>query len=335
MKSSKFYIDTVVILDHLENRKEKSIQFISNLSDNNDWTGYTSWFTILELIENEQAMKHMEKLALQEHLTLNEIVRKREQRQLAKEQLKREVDVVDRFFKKNKIKIDIPKEHVFNLAKELQSKINISAKDVIHVATALENKCDFFVTGDTDLINTLRNENLINATTPEDVNKILNNESSLYDPKSKPEELGGIVVGVLRDDDCGLYERCNECGGITYKGACTEHGKVETYYDLCVQMTLYNGIMQYNLYLDKEKIEEFFNFTLDDAKQMAYEALDKEVVLDFLERKLKSKYFVVKALDKVNRENRWYVLSIRHDSEVTNKEIVKLHEKWLEINSTN
>ncbi len=99
-------------------------------------------------------------------------------------------------------------------------------------------------------------------------------------------------------------------------------------------MTLYDGIMQYNLYLDKEKIEEFFNFTLDDAKQIATEALDQEAVLDYLERKLKSKYFVVKAIDKMNWENRWYVLSIKHDSEVTNKEIIKIHEKWLEINNT-
>ena len=71
MKPLKFYIDTVVFLDFLEGRKEKSIQFITNLLDDDDWIGYTSWFTLLELIENKQVMMHMMKLALDEHLTLN------------------------------------------------------------------------------------------------------------------------------------------------------------------------------------------------------------------------------------------------------------------------
>ncbi|VVB85907.1 PIN domain protein [uncultured archaeon] len=331
MKPLKFYIDTVVFLDFLEGRKEKSIQFITNLLDDDDWIGYTSWFTLLELIENKQVMMHMMKLALDEHLTLNEIVRKREQRRLSEEPLKYAVDVVDRLFKNNKINIDTPKENVFSRAKQLQSKINISAKDVIHVATALENKCDFFITGDTDLINTLKESRIINATTPDKINKVINDECSLYDPKSKPEELRGIVVEILRGYGCGLHRRCNECGKPTDKGACTEHGKVEAYYELCVQMTLYDGIMEYKLYLDKDKIEQFFDVTLDNAKKMATEALDQEVVLDFLERKLKSKYFVVKAIDKMDQ---WYVLSIKHDSEITNKEIVKIHEKWLELINT-
>lgn len=332
MKSIRFYIDTVIFLDYLENRKEKSIQFITNLSDNEGWLGFTSWFTLLELIENKQLSEHMNKLALEDHLTLNEIVRKRDQRKLPEEHLKKSIDVIERLFKKhkNKINIDIPSEKVFIRAKDLLSKINISSKDVIHVATALENQCEYFITGDTDLINVLKEGKIINATSPDNLNKIINGENILYNPKSKPEEIRGIVVEILRDDiPCGLFRKCEKCGKALFKGECQDHGKVDGNYDLCVKAILYNGLMNYNLYLDKDTIEKFFDITLDNAKEYATEALDQSVVLDILERKLKSKYFVIKAIDRMP----WYeVITINHDSQITNRELLKISEKWIECN---
>lgn len=332
MKSIRFYIDTVIFLDYLENRKEKSIQFITNLSDNEGWLGFTSWFTLLELIENKQLSEHMNKLAIEEHLTLNEIVRKRDQRNLSEEQLKKSIEVVERLFRKHKTKIniDIPNEKVFIRAKDLLSKINISVKDVIHVATALENKCEYFITGDSDLINVLKEGKIIKATSPDNLNRIINGENGLYNPKSKPEEIRGIVVEILGDDiPCGLYKRCPECGKTLIRGSCEDHGKVDGYYDLCAKAIIYNGLMKYDILLDKDIIEKFFDMTLDDAKVFAAEALDQRVVLDILERKLKSKYFVIKAIDRM----RWYeVLTINHDTQISNHEILKISEKWIESN---
>ncbi|WP_256301189.1 Single-stranded DNA binding protein [Haloarchaeobius salinus] len=91
-------------------------------------------------------------------------------------------------------------------------------------------------------------------------------------------ELVGDVLAVR--DGSGLIERCPECNRIVQNGQCRSHGDVEGEDDLRVKAILDDGTATVTVVLDRELTEQVYDGTLDDAKEQARDAMDKEVVAE-------------------------------------------------------
>ena len=133
---------------------------------------------------------------------------------------------------------------------------------------------------------------------------------------SIPVEFRGAIVDI--QNGSGLIKRCPECNRALVKGACGEHGKVDGVYDLRVKAVMDNGEKVQDILLNREMTESFVGITLDEAKDMATEALDQAVVCDMIKNKLVGRYFVASGA-KLDR----FILveSIKQDEEPIDEEI--------------
>ena len=108
---------------------------------------------------------------------------------------------------------------------------------------------------------------------------------------SQAAEFSGALVDVQKGS--GLIKRCPVCKRSLAKGVCTEHGKVDGTYDLRIKAVLDDGRRVQDVLINRETTERLVGLTLDDAKQMAMEALDHEVVRGLIESKLMGRYFSI------------------------------------------
>ncbi|WP_439026607.1 Single-stranded DNA binding protein [Haloarchaeobius sp. DT45] len=90
--------------------------------------------------------------------------------------------------------------------------------------------------------------------------------------------LVGNVIAVR--EGSGLIERCPECNRVVQNGQCRAHGNVDGVDDLRVKAILDDGTGTATVVLDRDITEAVYGGTLDDAKDQAREAMDKEVVAD-------------------------------------------------------
>jgi len=108
---------------------------------------------------------------------------------------------------------------------------------------------------------------------------------------SQAAEFSGALVDVQKGS--GLIKRCPVCKRSLAKGVCSEHGKVEGTYDLRIKAVMDDGRRVQDVLINRETTERLVGLTLDEAKQMAMEALDHEVVRSLIEGKLVGRYFSV------------------------------------------
>jgi replication factor A1 len=108
---------------------------------------------------------------------------------------------------------------------------------------------------------------------------------------SQAAEFSGALVDVQKGS--GLIKRCPVCKRSLAKGVCSEHGKVDGTYDLRIKAVLDDGRRVQDVLINRETTERLVGLTLDDAKQMAMEALDHEVVRSLIESKLMGRYFSI------------------------------------------
>ncbi|MCX9013419.1 MAG: replication factor A [Candidatus Methanoperedens sp.] len=136
---------------------------------------------------------------------------------------------------------------------------------------------------------------------------------------STPVEFRGALVDI--QSGSGLIKRCPECNRALVKGACGEHGKVDGVYDLRVKAVMDNGEKVQDILLNREVTENLTGITLDEAKDMATEALDQSVVLDAIKNKLVGRYFIVTGA-KLDR----FILveSIKPDEDPVDEDITML-----------
>jgi len=106
---------------------------------------------------------------------------------------------------------------------------------------------------------------------------------------SQATEFAGALVDVQKGS--GLIKRCPVCKRSLAKGVCSEHGKVEGTYDLRIKAVMDDGRRVQDVLINRETTERLVGLTLDEAKQMAMEALDHEVVRGLIEGKLVGRYF--------------------------------------------
>jgi replication factor A1 len=124
------------------------------------------------------------------------------------------------------------------------------------------------------------------------------NRTSQIVPLDEDVEIGSVAAefsGALVDvqKGSGLIKRCPVCKRSLAKGVCSEHGKVEGAYDLRIKAVLDDGRRVQDVLINRETTERLVNLTLEEAKQMAMEALDHEVVRSMIESKLTGRYFSV------------------------------------------
>ncbi len=116
-------------------------------------------------------------------------------------------------------------------------------------------------------------------------------------------EIQGAIIDV--QSGSGLIKRCPECNRVIVKGYCAEHGKVSGVYDLRVKGVLDNGDVVTDVLFNRELTERLTGITLEDAKEMAIEALDHNVVADRIKSLVIGRYYVLRG----NKTPRWLLVT--------------------------
>jgi replication factor A1 len=124
------------------------------------------------------------------------------------------------------------------------------------------------------------------------------NRTSQIEPLDVDIEIGSVAAefsGALVDvqKGSGLIKRCPVCKRSLSKGVCSDHGKVDGTYDLRIKAVLDDGRRVQDVLMNRETTERLVNLTLEEAKQMAMEALDHEIVRSVIESKLMGRYYSI------------------------------------------
>ncbi|MWV63608.1 replication factor A [Halorubrum sp. JWXQ-INN 858] len=105
------------------------------------------------------------------------------------------------------------------------------------------------------------------------------------------------VEGALVDiqSGSGLIKRCPEedCTRVLQNGRCSEHGQVEGEFDLRIKGVLDDGETVTEVIFDREATEDLTGITLEEAKDMAMDALDTTVVAEEMAEDLLGRYYRV------------------------------------------
>jgi replication factor A1 len=105
------------------------------------------------------------------------------------------------------------------------------------------------------------------------------------------------VEGALVDiqSGSGLIKRCPEdgCTRVLQNGRCSEHGEGDGEFDLRIKGVLDDGNEVHEVIFNQEATEALTGVTLEEAKQMAMDALDTTVVADEMAEGVLGRYYRV------------------------------------------
>ncbi|MFC7129970.1 replication factor A [Haloferax chudinovii] len=105
------------------------------------------------------------------------------------------------------------------------------------------------------------------------------------------------VEGALVDiqSGSGLIKRCPEegCTRVLQNGRCSEHGSVDGEFDLRIKAVVDDGDEVHEVIFNREMTEELTGIELDEAKQMAMDALDTTIVEEEMRGDLVGFYYRV------------------------------------------
>ena len=126
------------------------------------------------------------------------------------------------------------------------------------------------------------------------------NRTTVIEERDEDIEVGSddvTVEGALVDiqSGSGLIKRCPEddCTRVLQNGRCSEHGEVEGEFDLRIKGVLDDGADVHEVLFDQESTEALTGITLEEAKEMAMDALDTSVVADEMRADVLGKYYRV------------------------------------------
>jgi len=106
-------------------------------------------------------------------------------------------------------------------------------------------------------------------------------------------EIEGALIDMQRGS--GLIKRCpvEGCTRVLQNGRCPEHGDVEGEgeFDLRIKAVVDDGIDAHEVIFDKEATENLTGISLEEAKEMAMDALDTTVVADEIREKIVGTYY--------------------------------------------
>ncbi|TQQ82469.1 replication factor A [Halonotius roseus] len=107
------------------------------------------------------------------------------------------------------------------------------------------------------------------------------------------ETVEGALVDV--QSGSGLIKRCPEenCTRVLQNGRCAEHGEVDGEFDLRIKAVLDDGHEVQDVIFNREATEKLTGIELEEAKQLAKDALDTTVVADEMRADILGRYFTV------------------------------------------
>ena len=91
-------------------------------------------------------------------------------------------------------------------------------------------------------------------------------------------EASGTIVDI--QDGSGLIKRCphEDCTRVLQNGRCAEHGQVDGEFDLRIKAILDDGSQAVNVIFDAEATTAVTGLSMEEAKQLAMDALSTDVV---------------------------------------------------------
>ncbi len=106
-------------------------------------------------------------------------------------------------------------------------------------------------------------------------------------------EVKGALVDI--QSGSGLIKRCpeDECTRVLQNGRCSEHGDVDGEFDLRIKGVLDDGTEVREVIFNQESTEDLTDITLEEAQQMAMDALDTEVVVEEMRGLVIGRYYRV------------------------------------------
>jgi replication factor A1 len=126
------------------------------------------------------------------------------------------------------------------------------------------------------------------------------NRTTTIEARDEDIEVGddeAEVEGALVDiqSGSGLIKRCpdEDCTRVLQNGRCSEHGEVEGEFDLRIKGVVDDGEDVHEVIFDREATEELTGISLDEAQEMAMDALDTSVVADEMHEKILGRYYRV------------------------------------------
>ena len=108
------------------------------------------------------------------------------------------------------------------------------------------------------------------------------------------DEVEGALVDI--QSGSGLIKRCPEegCTRVLQNGRCSEHGQVDGEFDLRIKAVLDDGEAVHEVIFDEDATTELTGVSLDEAKEMAQEALDTTVVGEEMADRVVGRYYRVR-----------------------------------------
>ncbi|GAA0223496.1 replication factor A [Haladaptatus pallidirubidus] len=106
-------------------------------------------------------------------------------------------------------------------------------------------------------------------------------------------EIQGALVDI--QSGSGLIKRCpkEDCTRVLQNGRCSEHGEQEGEFDLRIKGVVDDGMDVHEVIFNEEATENLTGIELEEAKQMAMDALDTTVVADEMREKTLGYYYRV------------------------------------------
>ena len=102
----------------------------------------------------------------------------------------------------------------------------------------------------------------------------------------------GNVVSVRPGS--GIITRCPECSRVIQKGNCRVHGKVEGMRDMRIKAILDDGTGSMSVMFPRDLVESIYGKTLEEAEQLMFSDVSKDVVYEDLRRFLTGRYLAVR-----------------------------------------
>lgn len=107
-------------------------------------------------------------------------------------------------------------------------------------------------------------------------------------------EIEGALVDI--QSGSGLIKRCPEpdCTRVLQNGRCAEHGEVEGEFDMRIKGVIDDGQVVQEVIFDKEATASVADITLEEAKDMAMDALDTTIVADEIRERTLGRYYRIR-----------------------------------------
>ena len=116
------------------------------------------------------------------------------------------------------------------------------------------------------------------------------------DVEVKDNTINFIGAFVSIQSNSGLITRCDKCNKAI-RGTCDKHPEAKGHYDVRVIGAIDNGQRYTSVIIDAEVVEKVTGFSVEFCKNMATEAMDKEVVIKQLESVLLGRFFYMSGSD--------------------------------------